>query len=171
LMVQTDSSWFDDVTTPQLETADDIARRSLVDAVAWLSERFGSDPERWAWGRLHTMTFLHQPLGQCGIGLLEKLFNSKSIPARGDNFTVDAASFGYDEPFRMKHGVSQRFIADMSDLGSSLTVHTTGQSGQLFHRHREDFISLWQNVEYHPMLFTREAVEASAEATLTVEPR
>jgi penicillin amidase len=171
LMAQTDSPWFDDVTTPQLETRDDVARRSLVDAVAWLSKRLGSDPERWAWGRLHTMTFFHQPLGQCGMGLLEKLFNSKPIPARGDNFTVDAASFGYDEPFRMTHGVSQRFIADMSDLGNSLTVHTTGQSGQLFHRHREDFISLWQNVEYHPLLSSREAVEASAEATLTVRPR
>jgi hypothetical protein len=30
----------------------------------------------------------------------------------------------------MQHGVSQRYIADLSDLDNSLTVHTTGQSGQ-----------------------------------------
>lgn len=62
-------------------------------------------------------------------------------------------------------------IVDLSDLDSSLTIHTTGQSGQLFHRHREDFISMWQEVEYRPMLFGREAVEANAEATLTLVPQ
>ena len=66
-------------------------RRSLADAAAWLSERYGDAPKKWEWGRLHTMTFVHQPLGQSGIGLLENLFNSKTIPARGDNLTVDAA--------------------------------------------------------------------------------
>ena len=168
MMAQADNPWFDDVTTPQVETRDEIVRRSLADAAAWLSERYGDAPKKWEWGRLHTMTFVHQPLGQSGIGLLENLFNSKTIPARGDNLTVDAASSSFDEPFAVRSGVSQRFIADLSDLGNSVTVHTTGQSGQLFHPHREDFISPWQNVEYHPMLFSREAVEANAEAVLTL---
>jgi penicillin amidase len=171
LMAQADSPWFDDISTPQAETRDDIVRRSLADAVAWLSERYGNAPERWEWGRLHTMSFVDQPLGQSGIGLLESLFNSKPIPARGDNFTVDAASFSFDQPFTMNHGASQRYIADLSDLDQSRTVHTTGQSGQLFHPHREDFISLWQNVEYHPMLFSREQVEAHTQAHLTLVPR
>ena len=170
LMTQADSPWFDDTTTSQVETRDDVVRRSLADAVAWLGERYGKNPERWEWGRLHTMTFVHQPIGDCGIGVLENLFSTKSIPARGDCFTVNAASFDFEEPFEMSHGVSQRQIVDLSDLDNSLTIHTTGQSGQLFHPHREDFISLWQNVEYHPMLFSREAVEANAEDVLTLTP-
>lgn len=170
LMAQPDSAWFDDITTPQVETRDEIVRRSLADAVTWLSERYGDTPKRWEWGRLHTMTFVHQPLGQSGIGLLERLFSSKPIPARGDSFSVDAAASSFHDPFAVVHGVSQRLVVDLSDLGNSLTVHTTGQSGQLFHRHREDFISLWQEVEYHPMLFDREAVEANAEAGLTLTP-
>jgi penicillin amidase len=180
LMTQADGSgnilasaggWFDDVTTSQLETRDDIVGRSLADTVAWLSEHYGEAPERWGWGRLHTMTFVHQPLGQSGIGLLERIFNSRPIPARGDNFTVDAASFDFNQPFAMIHGASQRQIVDLSDLGNSLSIHTTGQSGQAFHPHREDFIPLWQDVEYHPMLFSREAVEAKAETTLTLTPQ
>jgi penicillin amidase len=170
LMAEADSPWFDDVATTQVETRDDIARQSLADAVAWLSERYGEKPEEWTWGRLHTKTFVHQPLGQCGIELLENLFNSKTIPARGGAFTVDAAGFSFNEPFAMGGGVSQRTIADLSDLGNSRIIHTTGQSGHLFHPHREDFISMWQNVEYHPMIFSREAAEANAEATLTLTP-
>ncbi len=171
MMTQADSPWFDDLTTPDVETQDEIVRRSLSNAVGWLSERFGDNTERWRWGRLHTMTFVHQPLGQSGIGILESFFNSKTIPARGDNFTVDAASFSYSTPFAMNHGASQRFIADMSDLDGSRSIHTTGQSGHLFHPHREDLISLWQSVEDHPMLFNREAVRAEAESILTLVPQ
>ena len=29
---------------------------------------------------------------------------------------------------------------------------------------------MWQNVEYHPMILSREAAEAYAEATLTLTP-
>jgi penicillin amidase len=171
LVKQADNPWFDDVTTPQVESRDAILGRSLSDTVAWLSERYGDAPERWEWGRLHTMTFVHQPLGQSGIGLLERLFNSTPIPARGDNFTVDAASFSFTKPFAMVHGTSQRYIADLSDLDYSQTIHTTGQSGQLFHPHREDFIPLWQNVEYHAMPFSREAVEVRARSTLNLVPQ
>jgi penicillin amidase len=170
LMPQDDSPWFDDTTTPQVETRDDIVRRSLADAVAWLSDRYGDNPETWEWGRLHTKTFVHQPLGQSGIGLLEGVFSSDTIAARGDNYTVDAAAFDNNQPFAMGSGVSQRYIADLNDLDNSRIIHTTGQSGHLFHPHREDFIPLWQSVEYHPMLYSRQAVESYAEATLTLTP-
>jgi penicillin amidase len=170
LMTDDDSPWFDRADTSHVETRDEIARQSLADAVTWLRERFGDDPAGWEWGRLHTKTFVHQPLGQSGIGLLEGLFNSPTIPARGGAFTVDAAGFSFTEPFAMGGGVSQRYIADLSDLSNSRIIHTTGQSGHLFHRHRQDFIAMWEGVEYHPMIWSREAAEANAEATLTLTP-
>ena len=168
LMAQADNPWFDDVTTPEVESRDDIAGSSFADAVDWLRAGYGEDPSQWQWGQLHTKTFVHNPLGQSGIGLVESLFNSDTIAARGDGFTVNAAPFSFGDPFAMGAGVSQRYIADLSDFGNSLAIHTTGQSGHLFHAHREDFISMWQNVEYHPMLFSRDAIEKNAEGTLTL---
>ena len=84
--------------------------------------------------------------------------------------TVDAGSFRYDNPFIMVHGASQRQIVDLSDFGNSLMIQTTGQSGQALNPHREDFIQLWQNVEYHPMLFDQEKIKANAEGTLVLTP-
>jgi penicillin amidase len=167
-MAQPDNPWFDDVNTPEVETRDDVLHSSLADAVNWLSDNYGEDSDEWQWGKLHTKTFVHNPLGQSGIGAIEWLFNSEPIAARGDGFTVDAASFSLNAPFAMGGGVSQRYIADLSDFANSLSIHTTGQSGHLFHPHREDFIPLWQNVEYHPMVYDRDQVEANAEATLTL---
>jgi penicillin amidase len=65
---------------------------------------------------------------------------------------------------------SYRQIIDLSNLGNSLSVHTTGQSGQPASRHFADMIGLWRRVEYHPMLFDREAILAQSEGTLTLKP-
>jgi penicillin amidase len=171
LMTQADSPWFDDTSTAPIETRDDIVRRSFSEAVTWLSDNLGPKPDKWEWGRLHTKVFIHQPLGQSGIGIIEQLFNTKAIAARGDNFTVDAAWFDYAQPFAMSGGVSQRLIVDLSDWGNSVSIHSTGQSGQLFHPHRADMVRAWQNVEYHPLIFSREAADANAEGTLTLMPK
>ncbi|MFL5665254.1 MAG: penicillin acylase family protein, partial [Ktedonobacteraceae bacterium] len=65
---------------------------------------------------------------------------------------------------------AQRVIIDLNDFNRSLAVHTTGQSGHLFHPHREDFVALWQKIEYHPLLYERECVEVHAEARLILNP-
>jgi penicillin amidase len=170
LMNQADSPWFDDVRTTSTETRDDIVRRSFSGAVSWLEENLGAKPDKWEWGRLHTITFVHQPLGLSGNGIIERLFSSQAIAARGDNFAVDASWFNYAEPFVMSGGVSQRLVVDLSDWTSSLSIHSTGQSGQLFHKHREDMVHAWQSVEYHPLIFDRTGAEENAEGTLMLLP-
>ena len=146
--------------------------RSLTDAVDWLSEKYGKNPDRWEWGRLHAVTFFHLPLGSSGVAPLERLFNGRTIPARGDYKTVNMAGHSWsDQSFEVLFGTTQRMIVDLNDWDSMLAVNSTGQSEHLFHPHREDQISMWQNVEYRSMPFTREAVEANAEATLNLTPQ
>jgi len=79
LMADPGNPWFDDVNTPEVETRDDILRRGLSDALDWLGERYGEDLQGWEWGRLHTLTFVHNPIGQSGIAPLERIFNSRSF--------------------------------------------------------------------------------------------
>jgi len=45
-----------------------------------------------------------------------------------------------------------------------------GQSGHPASRHYSDMIDAWRRVEYHPMLFDREAIERQAEGRLTLMP-
>jgi penicillin amidase len=170
LMNMADHAWFDDVNTPQVEDRDDIARRSLADAVDWLSERYGSDPDDWTWGQVHTLTFVHFPLGQSGIAPLERLFNSRTIPAAGSLFTINTATYSVKQPFEMIYGTTQRMIVDLSELDHVSAVNTTGQSGHLFHPNRADQIAAWQAVEYHRLPLARQAVEAEASSVLTLVP-
>ncbi|HLF26568.1 MAG TPA: penicillin acylase family protein [Anaerolineae bacterium] len=170
ILPDADNAWFDDVATPQLETRDEIVRRSLAEAVAWLSEHYGPDPAQWQWGNIHTLTFVHQPLGLSGIPPLESIFNSQTIPTRGGQFTVNVAYFAGDQSFDATFGAAQRMIIDVGDWDRSLSVNSTGQSGHVFHPHRGDDIPLWQSGDYHPMLFSREAVQANVEGMLTLTP-
>ncbi len=171
MMADPHNPWFDDKRTPaRIETRDDIVLRALRDAMTLLSSRLGSDPAQWQWGRIHTAVFTHQPFGNSGIGPLMKLFNGGPVPAGGEGFTVSAVAPLFDRPFVSPYGTSQRLIVDLGDLGRSLVVNSTGQSGLLFHRHREDQIPLWRDHQYRPMLFSREAVEKGAAERLTLAP-
>ena len=171
LMARPDDPLFDDRRTPAVEHRDDIVRRSLTRAVAWLAKRYGNDPAGWTYGRVHSITFVHAPLGQSGIAPLERLFNSATFPARGTAFTVDAAMADFAPPFPVVFGTSQRMIVDLGDLEESSWVNSTGQNAQLFHRHREDQIPKWEAIESYPMRFGEAAVKAHPEARLTLVPQ
>jgi penicillin amidase len=171
LLKRPDDPLFDDKRTPAVEHRDDIIRRSLTRAVALLAKRYGDDPAGWTYGRLHSVTLVHSPLGASGIAPLEKLFNSKTFPARGTSFTVDAAAADMTHPFAVNFGTSQRMIVDLADLEASTWVNSTGQDAQLFHRHREDQIPKWEAIEGYPMTFGEAAVKAHPEAHLTLVPK
>ncbi|MDH4209068.1 MAG: penicillin acylase family protein, partial [Anaerolineae bacterium] len=165
-----DNPWFDDVTTVGRENRDDMVLRSFEEALDYLGNRFGDVPHAWEWGRLHGVTFVHQPLGESGIAVLESIFNRGPVQVGGSGDTVNAARFDPQEPYSTTNGVSQRLIVDLSNFDNSLSTHTTGQSGLAFHRHYDDMISLWRDVEYHPLLWSRGAIEGYREGLLLLEP-
>lgn len=170
MMARPDDPWFDDKGTPAKETRDDIVRRSFTEAVAWLSERQGDDLEDWQWGKMHTMSFAHTPLGQGPVPPLNWIFNTEALPVPGEGSTVNANGDDPDQGFKVGFGPSQRYIADLSDLGRSIAVNSTGQTALPFHPHRDDQARMWARGEYHPVLAGRDAARAEAESVLTLTP-
>ncbi len=164
------SPWFDDVTTLEVETRDNILLRALEEAVEELTETLGRDMARWRWGDLHTATFKNQSLGQSGIGPIEALFNRGPVSVDGTIATVNNTGYSLSHPYDVVIVSSYRQIIDMDDLARSVSMHTTGQSGHPFHPHYDDMIDPWRNIEYHPMLWERADVEADAEGVLVLTP-
>ncbi len=174
LTKQQNNPLFDDIHTPQVEDRNAIVQRSFHDAVEWLSKRYGNDPDNWKWGRLHTLTFRHRPLGLAEVPVLSKLFSYGPMPDPAcDRFTVNAAWFTTDDtehPFNAVAGTSQRIIMQTQSWDSTLAVNSTGQSEHLFHPHRDDETQMWAKLQYHPLSFTRKAVEATLAGTLELVP-
>ncbi len=124
----------------------------------------------WTWGNIHTATFVSAPLGQSGVSLIESMVNRGPFPADGGQNIVNAMSWNWDNPAQVNWHPSMRMIVDMSDLDASQSIHPTGQSGHPYHKHYDDMFDLFLNGQYHPMLWSREAVEAAAAEVLILQP-
>ena len=170
MLPEAETHWFDDVTTPEVENRDEILLSALEDTIDELSETLGEDMSEWRWGDLHTATFRNQSLGSSGVGIIEAIFNRGPVAVDGTGGAVNATSYSMSDPYAVHAVPSQRQIVDLEYFERSLTMHTTGQSGHPFHRHYDDMIDPWRNIQYHPMLWTRGQVEAAAEAQLTLTP-
>jgi penicillin amidase len=170
LVEQPDSPWWDNQATPEVEKRDQIFTESFIAAVDEMEATQGKDPARWNWGDLHTATFRNQSLGESGVAPIEALFNRGPFPTAGGDATVNATGWNTLEGYFLDWLPSMRMIVDLGNLGNSLTIHTTGQSGHAYHPHYIDMADLWRTIQYHPMLWERSQVEAGAAEHLQLAP-
>ncbi len=172
LLEQPDDAWWDDVNSADAtETRDDILARAFAEAYAEMVKAQGENRDSWAWGKLHTSTFVSNPLGASGIDLIENIVNRGPAATSGGGDMVNATAWDFDRSgFEVRSLPSMRYIADLGNLSASQTMHTTGQSGHPYSPHYGDMIDPWRMIQYHPMLWTREQVEATAVSTLTLNP-
>jgi penicillin G amidase len=162
--------WWDDRTTPEVEMRDEIFRRAFAAAVRELEQTLGRNPDRWVWGDLHTVSFNSATLGSSGPGFIRALFNRGPFPTSGSSDVVNATGWNAAAGYQVRSVPSMRMIVDLGNLGNSLTMHTTGQSGHADHPHYIDMADRWRSIEYHPMLWERSAVEVEAQSRLLLTP-
>jgi acyl-homoserine lactone acylase PvdQ len=169
IMRDGDARWWDNTTTGDKESREQIMQQALRAAIYDLEKRQGADMSKWQWGAMHQATFRNQTLGQSGVAPIEAIFNRGPIPADGGTGLVNALGHRPSD-FAVRSVPSMRMIVDLADFQNSLLVHTTGQSGHAFHRNYDDMIRPWLNGEYNPMIWTRDGALASGGETLKLMP-
>jgi penicillin amidase len=116
-------------------------------------QTFGADLSHWRWGRIHATRFTH-PSGK-------REWHRGPFERGGDGNTPYAAGAS---------SASYRHIIDVSDWDRSVMTNTPGESGDPRSRHYDDLLEPWLKGEYHPMPFSRQAVEAATEEVIHLEP-
>jgi len=111
----------------------------------------------WKWSAAHTMQFRH-PLDQTSLNL-------PPVARPGDGDTVDAAG-----GVGGGSGASFRQILDLSDWDKSVMTNAPGESGDPESKHYRDLLDDWAAGRYHPMPYSRKAVEAATEERIVLEP-
>ncbi len=165
---ETKTAWCDDTRTPDPESCADLAARAWADGLEYLSATYG-DANAWRWGAAHVAHMDHAVMSNTPLA---GLFDLKTeVGGSANSVNVGSFSLGSSTPFRDNHGPGYRAVYDLSDLGKSLYVHSTGQSGNPLSRHYRDFLEKWRDVEYLPMSTDREVVEEGAVGTLRLVPR
>jgi penicillin amidase len=141
------------------------------DAISRLRRRAGDDPERWQWGRLHSVRFTHA-FGQ-GSRTLDRALglSPHPVPVGGDSDTVAQAGVDpWDRPQTTAYNVSYRQVFDVGDWDHGSVVLPGGQSGHPASRHYTDQLPRWNRGEYVPLLFSDAAIAANAEGSIRLRP-
>jgi len=146
---------------------DDVLGGALGRAVEELTRRLGEDMAAWRWGSIHQVRFAHQ---LAIIPDLTPMLTAGVVESGGDEQTVLQGQFEPGTGYDAVVVPSWRQIIDLSDLDRSVGIHTVGQSGNPASPHWNDFVEPWSEGRYHPLPFTRPAVERHAEHRLELTP-
>jgi penicillin amidase len=136
-----------------------LLQQTLDRTLTEIRQRLGPDQNEWKWGNLHKAYFRHP------LGVADWELPAHSRP--GDSYTVNATGGGN---FAQTHGASYREILDVIDWDRSVMTNVPGESGNPGDPHYGDLIDGWADGQYHPMPFSRKAVEAAAEMRLMLLP-
>jgi penicillin G amidase len=168
---QPDSPWWDNPNTSEREDRNQVFRQAFAAAVDELEGLQGTDTARWNWGDLHTVTFRNPTLGISGPEPIRALFNRGPFRTSGGSSIVNATGWNpASSSYEVRSLPSMRMIVDMDNLHNSWTSNTTGQSGHAYHKHYIDMAEDWRLIQYHPMLWGREVVEAGTVDRLRLVP-
>lgn len=160
---------WDDVTTPEPESRDDILVAAYGDAVQALLKAHGDHLADWAWGKVHTMEFKH-PLGY--LPGLNRVFNIGPFPATGSQQVVNNMLYnGSDGHYSVIAGPSTRRVVDFAQPDKSYSILPTGNSGHLFSPHYDDQAPLFMAGKFRELRYTREQVDANTLHTMTLGPQ
>lgn len=146
---------------------DAVLARSLNEASADLTRRFGVEMSRWRYGdaRFHHALIRHPFSGVVADRWRERL-DLGPVPRGGDSYTLTATGGGDSQ----RSGGSFKFIADLANWDHSLGVNNPGQSGDPNSPHYRDLFDLWARGQYFPVLYSRNKVESVAGERLILHP-
>lgn len=144
---------------------DALLVKSLEEAAAELTRRFGPDQEKWTLGAYHHATIPH-PLGPALKPDLRARFDVGTLPRGGDSYTVNATGGGDNQT----SGGSFKIIVDTEDWDNSVGLNNPGQSGDVASPHYRDLYQLWARGKYFPIFYSRPKVESVAEQTYELTP-
>lgn len=151
-------------TTDRIETLVDIAAITLENVLPMIKEKTISD--------ISLFEMAH-PLSEVKILDVWLRLNRGLFHLPGDYGTLNVNWKEYDEEtgkFYTLVGPSMRFVLDWSDL-DAFTIHTTsGQSGNPFSPHYDDFVDIWLKGDRWVVPFTKERVYPRKASLLTLIP-
>jgi penicillin amidase len=158
LLSDSASVWWDDRSTPEVETRDDILAASLAAALQTVRGKYGdAKGDNWRWDHIRFENANHL--------LRLPALSALDLPVQGGPGTLSpSAGSG-------THGSSWRMVVELGPELQAWATYPGGQSGNPVSARYRDRIPLWVNGELEPVRFPRthdalDIKQRSAELTL-----
>lgn len=159
---------------------EDLILESMMQAVDQLEQQYGEQTFEWRWENLHTLTlrppFFHDYLQQiAGSGrtirmVVNNVMSIGPVPYPGHGMTINKSRYDWNDPFEVREGPSMRRIVDLSDLQSSWSILSTGQSGSPFSSHYDDQYQRWIQGEFRRFHHHQDRMDELQTRTMIFNP-
>lgn len=126
-----------------------ILQKAADQAWTRLNGQYGPDSSKWLWGSIHKLSL--KPLAP--------------VARPGDGNTPNSTAGALPA---QSSGASFREILDLADWDRSISTNVPGESGNPASPHYSDLLGPWSRGEYHPLAFSRGAVEKVASERFTL---
>ncbi len=164
------AQWCDDIKTKMKESCSSQIRGAFDDAMAELSQDYGTNWKSWKWGAAHQVVAEHRPFS--AIPQLASRFNiRRSIGGYGTTVNVAHPDWNTKRPYDTTLIASYRGIFDLSNLDNSRFIIPNGQSGNVFSPHYSDIADRWASIQYITVPTKDGDIAKITEHTLTLTPR
>jgi acyl-homoserine-lactone acylase len=167
LLGREDSPFWNDTSTPVMETKARIIAESLAETIAVAEKLLGGNREAWAWGRLltyrwQTQTTRMKPLlpfwKQWAVGLMSRYTDRGPYPAGGNYDTLNVAGYRKGDDFDVWLIPVMRMIVDFGLEEPLFLTSCGGQSGNPASPHYNDGIAVWLEGANRSMPFQEENI-------------
>jgi penicillin amidase len=149
------------------EERDRLLVDALGSAVAALTAKLGGDMRDWIWGQAdYHHAYLRHPLGRAVDSETRALLEVGPMPRGGYGSTVNQTTNGDNQT----SGASFRIIVDTGDWDRSVGMNSPGQSGDPLSPRYRNLFEDWANDRFHPVLFSRERIEAATDLRIDLRP-
>lgn len=146
---------------------DALVIKSMDEAVAELTKRFGPDMQGWKYGQeKYHHALLRHPLSDAVNAATRAKLMVGPLPRGGDGMTVSATGNADNQG----SGGSLKIIADTEDWDNSVGLNTPGQSGDPDSPHYRDLFQLWAQGQYFPVAYSRKKVDSVTESVTRLAP-
>lgn len=163
-----DPRWFDDVTTPTVETREDAVYLALAAARAEGRRRWGDDVTRWSWGELHRLTLRHR---LDALPVLGRWMRRGPFEVAGSASTVMAyGGVWLGDHMAITYGPSMRWVTDWGHPEMAFAMLPGGQSGHPADPHYDDQVAPFLEGRLRPAPWSEDQIEAMAVTRQVLRP-
>lgn len=146
---------------------DALVARSLDEAVAELTKRFGPDMQAWRYGQeQYHHALVRHPLSNAVNPETRARLEAGPLPRGGDGMTVSATGNADNQA----SGGSFKIIADTEDWDNSVGLNTPGQSGNPDSPYYRNLFEMWAKGQYFPAAYSRKKVDSVTESVTRLTP-
>ncbi len=165
------SVWWDNISTSEKETREDIILKAAQSALSTLIGTTNSTrSEDWIWSKVHTVTHGH-PLGK--VDMLKRYFDVGPLETNGGNEVINNMMFKLDTTgfFPVFAGPAVRTVIDLGNLDGAMSINPTGQSGNFLSKHYDDQAQMFVDVQFRPQLMNEEDIDKNMISELILSPK